>query len=81
MYALFLSLPNYNFFSRPIFQTIPPTSYRAMCNQVVSTATSQQDALEKACMIARAYVTMARENHMSSYNIPDMCSKYFCTIR
>lgn len=52
-------------------------SYRAICNQVVSSATSQQDALEKACLVAKSYVSMARENGITSYNIPDMCSKYF----
>ncbi|XP_060861024.1 apolipophorins isoform X2 [Metopolophium dirhodum] len=59
---------------KPFFSTIAPAAYRAICNQIVSTATSEQDSLNKACLVAKAFVSMARQNHMSSCNIPDMCN-------
>uniref|UniRef100_A0A2H8TZF4 Apolipophorin n=1 Tax=Melanaphis sacchari TaxID=742174 RepID=A0A2H8TZF4_9HEMI len=58
---------------KPFFQIIAPTSYRAICNQIVSSATSEQDSLNKACLVAKAYVSMARQNFMLNCNIPDMC--------
>lgn len=58
---------------RPFFQTISQTAYRTICNQIVSSATSEQDSLDKACLVAKAFVSMARQNFMSSCNIPDMC--------
>lgn len=68
----------YNFFFllRPFYPTITPVPYRAICNQIVSTTTSEADSLNKACLVAKAFVSMARQKHMSSCNIPDMCSKY-----
>lgn len=48
-----------------------------ICNQIVSSATSEQDSLDKACLVAKAFVSMVRQDFMSSCNIPDMCSKYF----
>ncbi|CAH1725498.1 unnamed protein product [Aphis gossypii] len=58
---------------RRFFQTISQTAYRTICNQIVSSATSEQDSLDKACLVAKAFVSMARQNFMSNCNIPDMC--------
>jgi hypothetical protein len=58
---------------KPFFPTISPAAYRKICNQIVSTATSEEDSLNKACLVAKAFVSMTRENYMSSCNIPDMC--------
>jgi len=65
------------FVLRPFFQAISPTAYRTICNQIVSSATSEQDSLDKACLVAKAFVSTARQNFMSNCDIPDMCSKYF----
>lgn len=63
-----------------MFPVIAPAAYREICNQIVSTATSEQDSLNKACLVAKAFVSMAELNYMSSFNIPDMCSKYLQLI-
>ncbi|XP_026815483.1 apolipophorins [Rhopalosiphum maidis] len=58
---------------KPFFQAISPTAYRTICNQIVSSATSEQDSLDKACLVAKAFVSTARQNFMSNCDIPDMC--------
>ncbi|VVC28237.1 Vitellinogen, open beta-sheet,von Willebrand factor, type D domain,Lipid transport protein, N- [Cinara cedri] len=54
------------------FPIMSPAAYRSACNQMVS-AKSQQDGVNKACLVAKTYVSMARENFATDCSIPDVC--------
>lgn len=71
---------NLSLYFRSCFPILSPTAYRSACNQMVSTKL-KHDRVDKACLVAKTYVSMARENFATDCIIPDLCSKYFREIK